>query len=134
MSTSNQEGGPGCEVSPADDPLKRAEQDLQVAERDLVKAEDQVEEAKTEIREAQAEIEEAERRRKEIEVKVDGVEKVVPRGTHTVSAFKALVGVSADRELDVVHHGVFEPLNDNAQITIHECETFVSHVRTGGSS
>jgi multidrug resistance efflux pump len=110
MSTLSQEGGRGSEASQADDPLKRAEHDLQIADRDLVKAEVEVEEAKAEVREAQAEIEEAERRRKEIEVKVDDVVKIVPRGTYVVSAFKALVGVSADRELDFVHHGVFEPL------------------------
>ena len=134
MSTSNHEGGRGCGDSPADDRLERAEQELQSAERDLAKVEDEVREAEAEIREAKVDIEEAERRRNEIEVRVDGIEKIVPRRTYVVSAFKALVGVSADRELDVVHHGVFEPLNDNAEIKVHECETFVSHVRTGGSS
>ncbi len=65
---------------------------------------------------------------------LDGQLKRLPRGNYMVSAFKQLVGVTSDRELDVVDHDVFKPLDDNAEITIHECEVFVSHVRTGGSS
>jgi hypothetical protein len=75
-----------------------------------------------------------ERTRREIEVKVDGQVKRVPPGTYIVSVFKELVGVAADRELDVVDHDVFKPLDDNAEIKIHEGEVFVSHVRTGGSA
>lgn len=70
----------------------------------------------------------------EVEVKVDGRPKRVAAGVYVVSAFKKLVGVAADRELDIVEHGAFRPLDDNAQITIHGHEVFVSHVRTGGSS
>jgi hypothetical protein len=44
------------------------------------------------------------------------------------------VGVAADRELDIVEHDSFKPLDDNAEITVHQHEVFVSHVRTGGSS
>jgi hypothetical protein len=60
--------------------------------------------------------------------------KHVLAGTYLVSAFKELVGVAAVRELDVVEHDTLKPLDDNAEITVHECEVFVSHVRTGGSS
>lgn len=69
-----------------------------------------------------------------VAVTVDGVEKRVPRETYIVSVFKQLVGVDASRELDEVVHGEFKPLDDNASITIHEHEKFVSHVRTGSSS
>jgi hypothetical protein len=69
-----------------------------------------------------------------IEVKVDRQVKLVPAGDYKVSAFKALVGVAADRELDIVRHGKFEPLDDNATITPHPHDVFVSHVRTGASS
>ncbi len=69
-----------------------------------------------------------------VTVTVDGIEKRVPRGTYIVSAFKQLVGVDASRELDEVVHGDFNPLDDNATITIEHHEKFVSHVRTGSSS
>ena len=125
-------GGGGC--PPDADPLEVAEQRLDAAEAKLERAEAEEREAETEIREAEAEIEAARRKPAEIEVKVDGVVKMVAPGTYIVSAFKAMVGVAADRELDVIHGSVFEPLNDDARITIHECESFVSHARTGGSS
>ena len=69
-----------------------------------------------------------------VEVTVDGKEKKVEAGVYVVSAFKTLVGVSPDRELDRVEHGAFVPLDDAASITIEKHEVFVSHVRTGGSS
>jgi hypothetical protein len=70
----------------------------------------------------------------EVEVKVDGRVEHVAAGVYVVSAFKELVRVAADRELDIFEHGAFQPLNDNAKITIHGHEVFVSHVRTGGSA
>jgi hypothetical protein len=117
----------GCDDGAAQDHLKQAEAELQHAVGDLEKAE-------AEVRHAEAEVEQAERRDRDVEVKVDGQMKRVPRGTYIVADFKRLVGVAADRELDIVHHDVFKPLNDDAEITIHQCEVFVSHVRTGGSS
>lgn len=132
MSSSNEEGR-GGECPPDANALKAAEQELRAAEGRLEKAETELKGAETDIRRAKADIEAAEHPA-EIEVKVNGIVKIVAPGTYLVSVFKSLVGVPADRELDVVHHGVFEPLNDNAEITIHECEAFVSHVRTGGSS
>jgi hypothetical protein len=124
----------GCDGVAANDHLKRAEAEVRHAVGDLEKTEAEVRDAETDLKKAEAEIEEVDRRNREIEVKVDGQVKHVPRGTYRVSAFKELVGVAADRELDIVHHDVFKPLDDNAEITIHECEVFVSHVRTGGSS
>jgi hypothetical protein len=123
----------GCEDVAARDNLKRAEAEIRQAAGDLEKAEAEVRDAEGDLRKAEAEIEEAGHHR-EVEIKVDGQVKRVPCGTYLVSAFKQLVGVAADRELDIVHHNVFKPLDDNADITIHECEVFVSHVRTGGSS
>jgi hypothetical protein len=70
----------------------------------------------------------------DVVVKVDGHPHHVSAGTYKVSAFKTLVGVAADRELDILSGGTFQPLDDNADINIHGHETFVSHVRTGGSS
>lgn len=67
-------------------------------------------------------------------VKVDGHPEHVVPGTYTVAAFKELVGVAADRELDIFENGAFEPLADDSEITIVGHEVFVSHVRTGGSS
>ena len=121
----------GCDDRAAQNNLRQAEPELQHAVGDLAEtgarhAED--------VRRARDEVEDAERRDREIEVKVDGQVKRVRRGTYVVADFKRLVDVAADRELDIVHHDVFKPLNDDAEITIHQCEVFVSHVRTGGSS
>lgn len=102
--------------------VKHAEADLERAEHDLEKAE-------AEVREA-----EAHRHDHEVEIKVDGVPKCVKEGEYLVSTFKALVGVAADRELDIVKGGVFEPLKDDGEVFICAHEIFVSHVRTGGSS
>lgn len=115
--------------------LQAAEAEIKEAARDLGKAEGEISAAERDLEHAEVEIKEAEAHRpREIEVKVDGQVKHVPAGTYVVSAFKKLVGVAADRELDIVKHDSFQPLDDNAEITIHECEVFVSHVRTGGSS
>ena len=70
----------------------------------------------------------------EVVVKVDSKPQHVAPGTYTVAAFKALVGIAADRELDELVNGTFEPLDDDDNDTISGHETFVSHVRTGGSA
>ena len=69
-----------------------------------------------------------------VEVIVDRQPQRVEAGDYVVAAFKALVGVAADRELDTLRHGIFEPLADEATITVVGGEKFVSHARTGGSS
>lgn len=115
--------------------LKAAKAHLEQAIHDDEGAHRDIEKAEREIVKAEADIEKLEHdHHREIEVKVDGVMKKVRDGTYVVSAFKAAVGVAADRELDVVKHGELVPLDDNAEIKPHECEVFVSHVRTGGSS
>lgn len=134
MGTQNPSDDAACSEATAKDHLKQAESELQHAGADLKKAEGELRHAETELRTAEAEVEAAEHQHREIEVKVDGQIKRVPRGTYVVAEFKKLVGVAADRELDIVHHDVFKPLDDNAEITIHQHEVFVSHVRTGASS
>jgi DNA repair exonuclease SbcCD ATPase subunit len=134
MSTLDHNESEGCDDAAAKDHLKRAEAELQHAVTDLEKAEAEVGKAEADVHKAEQEVEEAERPDREIEVTVDNKPKFVKRGTYLVSTFKQLVGVAADRELDVVRDGVFTPLDDNKEITIHECEVFVSHARTGGSS
>jgi hypothetical protein len=115
--------------------LRVAEAELNKGASDLHNAEGEIAAAERNIEKAEAEIKKAEaHRRREIEVKVDGHVKHVLAGTYLVSAFKELIGVAAARELDVVEHDTLKPLDDNAEITVHECEVFVSHVRTGGSS
>lgn len=121
----------GCD-DPAREHLKRAEAKMEKALHHMEEAEEEVREANADMRKAEAEVEEEERC--EIEVIVDDKPKHVRRGTYLVSVFKGLVGVAADRELDVVCDGVFKPLDDKREITPHECEVFVSHARTGGSS
>ena len=70
----------------------------------------------------------------EVQVTVDGVAKLIKKGKYVVSEFKLEVGVAPDLELDQVVDGVFQPLDDNAEIHIKGEEVFVSHVRQGGSS
>jgi hypothetical protein len=70
----------------------------------------------------------------EVVVTVDSQEKVVEAGKYVVSTFKGIVGVAADRELNIVTGGKLHPLDDNAEIEIHEHEVFVSAPRGGGSS
>jgi multidrug resistance efflux pump len=116
--------------------LDRAEAKIERAGRDLREARVEIGDAEAHPRRAEAELEEAEHehRHREVEIKVDGRRLRVRAGTYLVSEFKKLVGVAADRELDIVEHDSFKPLDDNAEITVHQHEVFVSHVRTGGSS
>ena len=69
-----------------------------------------------------------------VEVKVDGTPKWVVAGTYPVATFKAMVGVAADKELDILENGAFRPLDDNGKVTVEACDVFISHAKTGGSS
>lgn len=71
---------------------------------------------------------------KKVEVTVDTTERRVRSGDYTVSDFKSEVKVDAAKELEQLINGKYEPLEDSATITIHGGETFLSHVRRGGSS
>jgi hypothetical protein len=113
--------------------LKAAADAIKEAQRDFAHGDDCAGEAA--LHGAEEDLKHAERDRpREITVKVDGKDKRVRAGTYLVSEFKAIVGVAADRELDIVEHDTFKPLKDDKEIHVHECEVFVSHVRTGGSS
>jgi multidrug resistance efflux pump len=116
--------------------VDKAEGEIERAERDLREAKAEIGDAEAHLRSAEAEVQEAEDelRRREVEIKVDSRTLKVRAGTYVVSEFKKLVGVAADRELDIVEHDTFKPLDDNAEITVHKHEVFVSHVQTGGSS
>jgi hypothetical protein len=70
----------------------------------------------------------------EVVVTVDSNEKVVEAGKYIVSTFKTIVGVTADRELNIVTGGKLHPLDDTAEIEVHEHEVFVSAPRGGGSA
>ena len=118
-----------------DNELERAEAAVQRASAEVKEAGAELEHAEYDLERAEAELEEAEAdRHHKVEVTVDRSPKCVEAGEYYVSAFKELVGVAADRELDILKGGALHPLDDNAKITIHGCEVFVSHARTGGSS
>jgi len=80
------------------------------------------------------EIEKGKQKEKKVEVTVDGKERKVAPGDYIVSDFKSEVKVDAAKELEQLMSGKFEPLDDSATITIRGEETFLSHVRRGGSS
>lgn len=69
-----------------------------------------------------------------VQVTADGVAKSIKKGKYMVADLKIEIGVASDLELDQVVDGVFQPLDDNAEIHIKGGEIFVSHVRQGGSS
>lgn len=67
-------------------------------------------------------------------ITVDGRQLKIQPGIYLVADLKRHVGVDTSYELDEVIHGEFQPLKDDARITIKSKEIFVSHVRTGSSS
>jgi sulfur carrier protein ThiS len=69
-----------------------------------------------------------------VHLKVDGKEMEVPEGEYRVADLKALLGVPAEYEFEIVEDGQFRPLDDNAELKIKEHADFVSHVRCGASS
>jgi hypothetical protein len=71
---------------------------------------------------------------KKVTVNVDTKDRKVKAGEYVVSAFKAEVKVDAAKELEEVINGQLTPLDDNAKIVIRGGETFISHIRRGGSS
>ncbi len=120
---------------PQDCEVEQAEADVRTAKAEVQHALAELEHAERDLEQAEAELVEAEsHKHRLVEVTVDRVRKCVAAGVYVVSAFKAAVGVAADRELDILKDGTLQPLDDNAKITIHGCEVFVSHARTGGSS
>jgi hypothetical protein len=125
----------GLACACGDDAVVRAEADVREAADEVKQAVAELERAEHDLDHAEHELREAEgHEHHTIEVIVDRHRKCVAPGVYVVSAFKAIVGVAADRELDILKDGVLDPLDDNAKITIHCDEVFVSHARTGGSS
>lgn len=60
--------------------------------------------------------------------------KEIPGGEYVVSKLKEVLGVPADRVLEIVKEEGFVTLKDDESIHVHEGEKFASHVRKGGSS
>jgi hypothetical protein len=69
-----------------------------------------------------------------VNVKIDGVEKTIHRGSHSVADLKTLLGVDPVQDLDQEIDGVLTELKNDARVTIKGGELFFSHARTGGSS
>ncbi len=53
---------------------------------------------------------------------------------YPITQLKDALGVDPSRELEQVVDGKLVPLNDNGKLHIRGGESFVSHVRGGGSS
>ncbi len=118
------------------DPLEEREERIDAEiKRDLA----EITKDTREIERLEAEKEELEHHHKhphpeKVKITVDGKPHEVRPGEYLVSQLKAEVGVPANYELEELREGTMVPLDDNA--TIHICggESFISHVRRGGSS
>lgn len=69
-----------------------------------------------------------------VRLTVDGREVEIPEGTYRVADLKALLGVPAEYEFEIIEDGQFRPLDDNAELKIEDHLDFVSHVCCGASS
>lgn len=70
----------------------------------------------------------------EVHITINGVSKLIHRGRRTVVEIKTLGGVPLADELEQLIDGRLTPLPDDGAATIKGGETFMSHVRSGGSS
>jgi hypothetical protein len=70
----------------------------------------------------------------EVHITINGVSKLIHRGRRTVVEIKTLGGVPLADELEQLIDGKLTPLPDDGGVTIKGGETFMSHVRSGGSS
>ena len=111
--------------------LKEAEADRQRAEGEVRRAEAEERQADEEIHKA---IEELEAARDLITIFVDGVEHRVRRGEWIVSELKAKLKIDPAKVLAEITPQGLKDLADNATITLHENERFMTHARSGGSS
>jgi hypothetical protein len=122
---------PDCD----DNNLERAEEALRAANTELKEAVADLQQAERDIEAAERDLEEERRHRHhEVVVSVDRTPHTVPAGRYEVAKFKILVGVPADRELDILCDGALKPLHDKEHIEICGGEVFVSHARTGCSA
>ena len=62
--------------------------------------------------------------RDEVVILVDGVEKTIHRGSHTVAEIKSLTSVSPTDKLGQVINGELKILADNQRVTIKGGESF----------
>ncbi len=69
-----------------------------------------------------------------VAVSIDGAQKKIHRGSHTVAELKVLLDVAPVFDLDQEIQGVLTPLTNEQRVTIKGGEVFFSHARTGGSS
>ena len=71
---------------------------------------------------------------KEVTILLDRVPRQIQSGGYVVAELKRLLGIDLCRDLDEVVCNEFRPLDDSSKVHIRGGESFVSHVRCGGSS
>lgn len=73
--------------------------------------------------------------KKTVTIKVDGVDREVPKDKTTAAVLKALLGIDPSQILDEVdEEGTFKPLADTDIVKLRDGLVLVSHGRGGGSS
>ena len=73
--------------------------------------------------------------KKTVTIKVDGIDREVPKDKMTAADLKALLGIDASQLLDEVDEdGTFKPLADTDIVKLRDGLVLVSHGRGGGSS
>jgi len=70
----------------------------------------------------------------EVHITINGASKLIHRGRRTVTEIKTLGGVPSADELEQLIDGKLTPMPDDGEVTVKGGETFLSHVRSGGSS
>jgi hypothetical protein len=111
--------------------LKEAEADRQRAEGKMRQAEEDERRAEEKIQEA---VEELEAARDLVTIFVDGIEHRLRQREWIVSELKAKLKIDPAKVLAEITPQGLKDLADNAQITLHENERFMTHARSGGSS
>ena len=118
------------------DPLEQREERIDAEiKRDLA----EIAKDTREIERLEAEKEQLEHHHKHprpdlVKITVDGKQHDIRPGEYVVAQLKTEVGVPANYELEELRDGTMVPLDDNATIRICGGESFISHVRRGGSS
>lgn len=73
--------------------------------------------------------------KKTVTIKVDGVDREVPKDKMTAAELKTLLGIDPSQVLDEVDEdGTFKPLADTDVVKLRDGLVLVSHGRGGGSS
>lgn len=72
---------------------------------------------------------------KTVTIKVDGVDREVPKDKITAAELKALLGIDPSQVLDEVdENGTFREIGDDELVKLREGLVLISHGRGGGSS